>query len=391
MAADNKPKVRFEGFEDEFKYVKLGMHSNIITGGTPNSNETLYWQDGTIPWMSSGEINKKHIFSTDKLISQAGFDNSSAKWVKEKSVLIALAGQGKTRGTVAVNEIALTTNQSIAAIEPDDNMHYEFVYQNLENRYDELRLISSGDGSRGGLNKKIIGDISLAIPSFKEQEQIGTLFELIDERIRLHKERKASMEEAKKSYMQKMFPKGAAKEPEMRFGGFEGEWEVSELGQLTNIKTGGKDVQDAVEDGKYPFFIRSDEVKQINSYSFDGEAILIPGEGRLGEIFHYINGKFDYHQRVYKISDFIGVNGLYVLNFMKFRFKQHALKFTVKATVDSLRLPMITEFKISYPSLPEQQLIGAFFQALDEKIQLEDAAIEQAERMKKASLQMLFV
>ena len=84
----------------------------------------------------------------------------------------------------------------------------------------------------------------------------------------------------------------------MRFPEFEGEWEVKKLGDMSVIYTGKKNNQDKIENGKYPFFVRSQNVERINSYSFDGEAILIPGEGNLGSIVHYINGKFDFHQRV---------------------------------------------------------------------------------------------
>ncbi|MGO1931604.1 MAG: restriction endonuclease subunit S, partial [Ruoffia tabacinasalis] len=117
---------------------------------------------------------------TDAKISKIGFNNSSAKWVKTQSILIALAGQGKTRGTVAINYIPLTTNQSIAAIEPNEEINAEYLYQNLNNRYDELRLKSSGDGTRGGLNKKIISELMIPIPELKEQLQIGLLLKTVD-------------------------------------------------------------------------------------------------------------------------------------------------------------------------------------------------------------------
>ena len=137
---------------------KLGEYSVIITGGTPSTRILEYWSPKEIPWMSSGEINKKRISKTEDRISKLGLEQSSARWVKKNSILIALAGQGKTRGTVAINEVELTTNQSIAAIELDNSLNTEFVFQNLDSRYDELRKESSGDGTRGGLNKKIISD-----------------------------------------------------------------------------------------------------------------------------------------------------------------------------------------------------------------------------------------
>ncbi|NLC03825.1 MAG: restriction endonuclease subunit S, partial [Tissierellia bacterium] len=95
-------------------------------------------------------------------------------------------------------------------------------------------------------------------------------------------------------------------------------WEQRKLGEVTNIKTGSSDLQDADNDGEYPFFVRSENIERSNRYIFEGEAILIPGEGRLGDIYHYINGKFDYHQRVYKISDFeeLITDGKFVLYYL---------------------------------------------------------------------------
>ena len=120
------------------------------------------------------------------MISQIEMNNSSAKMVAKDSVLIALAGQGKTRGTVAINRIPLTTNQSIAAMTFNENFIPEFVFYNLENRYDELRRMSSGDGSRGGLNKQLVGDIEIPYTEKKEQERIGSFFESLDRIITLH-------------------------------------------------------------------------------------------------------------------------------------------------------------------------------------------------------------
>lgn len=180
------PQIRFSGFTDTWEQHKLGDHSEIVAGGTPNTGHPEYWNPKEIPWMSSGEINNKVIYSTDNMISKIGFSNSSAKWVKEKSVLIALAGQGKTRGTVAISEIPLTINQSIAAIQPDSFLYYKFLFQNLEERYNELREVSSGDGTRGGLNKQIISDLEVLAPEIQEQIKIGDFLCGIDTLITLH-------------------------------------------------------------------------------------------------------------------------------------------------------------------------------------------------------------
>jgi len=180
--------------------------------------------------------------------------------------------------------------------------------------------------------------------------------------------------------------------PSIRFAGFTDDWEERKLGEVSKIKTGSSDLQDASENGAYPFFVRSEHIERSNRYLFDGEAILIPGEGRLGEIYHYINGKFDFHQRVYKISDFstFKVSGLFILYSMKNSFKRHAMKFTVKATVDSLRLPMLTDFNLKLPSIREQQKIGSFFKQLDNTIDLHQRQLDLLKEQKKGFLQKMF-
>ena len=204
-AGQTVPEIRLDGFEGEWEIVKLGDNCRIITGGTPRTGVKEFWNPKEIPWMSSGEINKKILNETEEMISCIGLENSSAKWVKQNSVLIALAGQGQTRGRVAINKIPLTTNQSIAAIETNSNIDFLFLYTDLGRRYDELRLISSGDGTRGGLNKMIISRLELNIPSIEEQQAIGSYFSNLDNLINSHQEKISQLETLKKKLLQDMF------------------------------------------------------------------------------------------------------------------------------------------------------------------------------------------
>ena len=204
-AGQRVPEIRLDGFEGEWEIVKLGDNCRIITGGTPRTGVKEFWNPKEIPWMSSGEINKKILNETEEMISCIGLENSSAKWVKQNSVLIALAGQGQTRGRVAINKIPLTTNQSIAAIETNSNIDFLFLYTDLGRRYDELRLISSGDGTRGGLNKMIISRLELNIPSIEEQQAIGSYFSNLDNLINSHQEKISQLETLKKKLLQDMF------------------------------------------------------------------------------------------------------------------------------------------------------------------------------------------
>ena len=131
--------------------------------------------------MSSGEVNLETINSTEKYITKLGLEKSSAKFVPRNSIVIALAGQGKTRGKVARTRIDLTTNQSLASLTFDDNIiSSDYIFHYLKTQYENLRQISSGSGTRGGLNLQMISKFKIPIPSLAEQERIVSILDKFD-------------------------------------------------------------------------------------------------------------------------------------------------------------------------------------------------------------------
>lgn len=154
----------------KLKFVK--EFTDCTAGGTPSTQIKEFW-NGNIPWMNSGELNKRKVFGTENYITQLGLDNSSTKLIPPHCILIGLAGQGKTRGTVAMNMIELSINQSVGAFYPNSKFSQLYLYYNLQNRYDELRQLSTGDGGRGGLNLQILKSLQIPFPPFPEQEAIA--------------------------------------------------------------------------------------------------------------------------------------------------------------------------------------------------------------------------
>ena len=135
-------------------------------------------------------------------------------------------------------------------------------------------------------------------------------------------------------------------------------WAVKRLKFLCDIQTGDKDTENAVEDGTYPFFVRSQTVERINSFAFDCEAVLTAGDGvGVGKVFHYHHGPFDFHQRVYMLNKFRQVAGRYLFHFLRENFYKVALEGGAKSTVDSLRRPLFTNFPVAVPPADEQQAI----------------------------------
>lgn len=167
------------------------------------------------------------------------------------------------------------------------------------------------------------------------------------------------------------------------------DWEVVELASIASIKTGSKNNQDKVLDGVYPFFVRSETVERLNSFSYDCEAILVPGEGGIGSIFHYINGKFDAHQRVYVIRNFSNCIGKYIYFQMRNNFGSHAMENSVKATVDSLRLPTFLEFKVLLPAKEEQTAIATILSDMDAEIQALEQRLGKTRHIKQGMMQEL--
>ncbi|MCD4673241.1 MAG: restriction endonuclease subunit S [Anaerolineaceae bacterium] len=197
-------KMRFPGFEEEWKEYKVGNIADLTAGGTPSTRIPEYW-NGNIRWMKSGDIHQKRIFEVENRITQKGLDNSSAKMLPVNSVLIALAGQGKTRGTVAINKVELSTNQSVAAIIPDEEyISFEFLYYILDSRYEELRRLSTGDGGRGGLNLKLLRSIKLLAPFLEEQKRIVYVLVTIEHGITKLEEKVIALNIQKQGLMQKL-------------------------------------------------------------------------------------------------------------------------------------------------------------------------------------------
>jgi type I restriction enzyme S subunit len=246
--------------------------------------------------------------------------------------------------------------------------------------------ISQSGQSKPGLNLQNLKDFRLAIPtSSGERDAISKALSDIDSAIEQLCKLIAKKRSIKQAVMQELLT------GKRRLPGFKGEWAVKRLGDVAHIKTGGRNNEDKIEDGEYPFFVRSDNVERINSYSYDCEAILVPGEGRIGDIFHYVNGRFDVHQRVYAITQFKpGLSGKFLHSYMAMNFGTWAMQNTVKATVDSLRLPTFKSFEMLVPPTEdEQDAIAAVLSDMDAELAALEARRDKARELKQGMMQEL--
>jgi len=169
------------------------------------------------------------------------------------------------------------------------------------------------------------------------------------------------------------------------------DWEVERVRPLAAIATGSRNTQDRSEDGAYPFFVRSSTIERINSYSFDGEAVLTAGDGvGTGKVFHYINGKFDLHQRVYKISDFSArLDGRFFFLVFSTRFYDRIMSMTAKSSVDSVRMEMIADMVIPLPSPAEQTAIAGVLWEMEAELTGLEQRRDKTRALKQAMMQEL--
>jgi len=256
---------------------------------------------------------------------------------------------------------------------------------NTPNAIGQLRGIATGTTSVAAIYSRDLVKITVPLPPKAEQQAIAEALSDADALIESLDQLITKKRHLKQGAMQELLT------GKRRLPGFSGEWEVKRLGEVANIKTGSRNNQDKLEDGLYPFFVRSSTVERINSFSHDCEAILIPGEGGIGSIFHYISGKFDVHQRVYAITQFTShTSGMFVYFYMATKFGAYAMENSVKATVDSLRLPTFLEFELTIPpSLEEQTAIATILSDMDTELAELESRLAKARQIKQGMMQEL--
>ncbi|MDO9451798.1 MAG: restriction endonuclease subunit S [Stagnimonas sp.] len=249
-------------------------------------------------------------------------------------------------------------------------------------------------GGVPSLSKANIEKIETAVPRLPEQQKIAECLSSVDGLIAAQARKVDALKTHKKGLMQQLFPREGETQPCLRFPEFQdaGEWVPLSVSQFAKVTTGAKDTQNKVDDGRYPFFVRSQTVERIDSFSFDGEAVLTSGDGvGVGKNFHYINGKFDFHQRVYCIYDFDkSVSGLFFYLYFSEHFGERVMRMSAKNSVDSVRMAMITEMPVVLPSRPEQQCIADCLTSLDDLITAETQKLEALKTHKKGLMQQLF-
>ena len=389
--------MRFPGFEGEWDKLKVRDFTRVVAGATPATDKKEYW-GGVIRWMNSGELNLKRVYEVQGRITQLGYDKTSTKIIPPHSVLIGLAGQGKTRGTAAMNYVELCTNQSIASILPSDSFYSEFLYQNVESRYKELRDISSGDGGRGGLNLQMIYNLYIPHCSMQEQKKIGDFLYLLDQRIAIQNKVIEKYESLIKALTDKIVDdllKGRMVPfNQMYIQAGEGGTPSTSVGQyylngtIPFVKIDDLSSKYLV---KNKDFINDLGLSKSSAWLIPSNSVIYSNGATIGAISintYPVSTK----QGILGVVPAADVNTEYLYYLMCSRyFSEQVQRIIAEGTMKTAYLKDMNKIQCPLPSLREQKRIVAGLSALSSKLESELAALLSYESIKRYLLINLFI
>jgi type I restriction enzyme, S subunit len=387
---------------DGWKRKSLGEIADISSGSTPLRQKDEYWNQGTIPWVTTGEIDYQIIESAKEKITELALKECSLKIYDQGTILMAMYGQGITRGRIALLGINAATNQACCAISVNSSANTKFIYFQLEHLYSEIRKLGHG-GNQQNLNGQIIKQIPIMFPPLLEQCRIAEVLGVWDESIDLLEKLIGRVRSRKQGLMQQLLT------GKKRFKEFEGsEWKkvslekiadinprshptnlqclgefvemvsVSESGQLKNIAH----IDLATSTSGYTAFINGDTlVAKITPCFENGKGALIEGLQGIGfgsTEFFVLRAKLE----------IVPIYLYYLTRTYDFGMRGKAM---MQGSGGQQRVPsdFIRQFAVKLPSLPEQEKIAAVLSAADEEISTLEKQLATYQQQKLGLMQQL--
>jgi type I restriction enzyme S subunit len=384
--------------------VTLGSVAKITTGGTPSRSIPEYW-GGEIPWMSSGEINQRVIRGVAERITFAGMANSNARLLAPDTIMMALNGQGKTRGKVAILKIETTCNQSLAGIIPNQELvKPDYLFQYLDSIYKSIRNLT-GDDARNGLNLKILGSISVPLPPLDEQERIAEVLRSVDKTIALTKTAAEQAGRAIEGMLQRLFVEGVG-HADFKDGhstSIPASWSEKSLGNLSavpityGVVQPGPNFADGVpfvRGGDFPNGkidlgalrkIGKDVASQYRRTQLRGGEIVVSLVGYPGAcaIVPDALAGANIARQAALIRPKAEIDTNYLYQFLRSPIGQARLKNeTIGSAQQVINLRDLKEVMVAVPPKREQEQIAAILTDLDAFVELETANLDKLATLK---------
>ncbi|SDX38309.1 restriction endonuclease subunit S [Nitrosomonas oligotropha] len=398
------PKLRFKEFSDDWQTSELDKIATTSSGGTPNRAKPEYWGGGSIPWITTSLIDFNVINNSDEFITEEGLKNSSAKLFPKDTLLMAMYGQGKTRGKVAILGLEASTNQACAAITFHQNtISVQFVFQNLAGRYDEIRDLSNVGGQEN-LSAGLIKQIQITFPGLPEQTKIANFLTAIDEKITQLTQKCDLLAQYKKGVMQQIFSQ------KLRFKDDDGrefpEWEVQEIGNYLV-----KHEEKSTKNNQFPVLTSSRKGLFFQKNYFNGYDVASKDNTGYNVVprnyftYRHMSDDLIFAFNRNNIVDKGIVSTLYPVfttrniddNFLELilnygnEFKEFAIQQKQGGSRTYMYFSKLEKLELNLPCEEEQTKIANFLTAIDDKIIQAQAQLDAVKLYKKGLLQQMFV
>ena len=349
------------------------LATRCTSGGTPATGESSYY-GGDIPWLRTQEVIFNYIYDTEIKITNAGLENSAAKWIAENSVIVAL--YGNSAGRVAINKIALTTNQACGNFTIDPSKaDYRFVYYALLKDYEVLHGMAKG-AAQNNLNLVMVKDYNLRVPTLAIQQRIASILSTYDDAIENNRRRMALLEKAARLLYEEWFVR-------LRFPGHEhtkiingipAGWKKKTAIEVMDVLSGGtpKTTNPAYWDGDIPFFTPKDSVdyayvfetektiteeglKNCNSKLYGRDTLFITARGTVGKI-NLAQRSMAMNQSCYALIARPPLNQ----HFMYFALAENIEQFRSRAVGAVFDAIIVDTFKMIPFVVPDKKIIDLF-------------------------------
>ena len=372
----NIPKLRFKGYEDNWKHSELGeVLSELYNGQTPSRFREENW-NGDINWLTSGELNRDKVYKTIEKITRIGQVDANLRIVPEGIFVMAITGleAAGTRGNCAILGIPTTLNQSCMALFPKENILFTgFLFQWYKKNGEKYGLVYTQGTKQRSYNAELIKKFPIAFPVYNEQKKLSIILRSLDHYLTLYQNRIEELQKMKKTLLLKMFPKNGEAVPEIRFKGYTDAWEQRKLSDVADRFDNLRVPISAADriPGKTPYYGANGIQDYVDGYTHDGEFLLVAEDGAndLEDYpVNYVNGKIwvNNHAHVIQSKPDIALN-----SFLMYAIKQIKMnQFIVGGSRAKLNAEVMMSLPITIPDIKEQLFIGDYFQGIDNLITL---------------------
>ena len=350
----------------------------ILGGGTPSKENNRFW-NGSIPWASVKDLTNFNPERTQDYITKDGLNNSSSRLIEAGTLITPTR---MALGFTVQFDVDVAINQDLKAIYPSEKINKSFLKYWFESNRKKIERLGVGS-TVAGIQVQELKSLKINLPEKPEQRRIVAVLEIWDEYLELLDRKITLKEQLKKGLMQQLLT------GKKRLPGFTDEWHSQPLKSLVDIRTGKKDVNQGNPNGEYPFFTCSRKHTYSDQYSFDGEAILIAGNGDVGHC-KYFKGKFEAYQRTYVLTGFKEVSAKYIFPFMRHYFQNFINTQRQMGAMPFIKVGMLQDYNINVPAdIEEQTAIAEVIQSADKEVDLLRLKLAKASLQKKYLLKNL--